>query len=390
MAEYKDVTESIVALKAESAQDAVTPERVGNLLQAIVDLIKALSMVPEQEVVDIMQAVNNALSTAQAANGAAASALTAANGKRITQFKADAAATEVTITVKQSAHVALTISLPLADASQAGIVLPKTLQDIQNAADAAANGKLANITLNYVSGISLAFKAADGSILATKTIPLATTTHHGLLSAVDKAKLDALPDGGFVSLDQAGRVPAAQAPQIMLRSISDTLLDDLRTGEFYFADGKIWYKQSDTEEIDMGVPSKNVIYCHTDTDILYRWTGSTFTPVATDPNYAMQKVEVRRANATLKNYVVPNGVLAIMILTTDPANITLTPATSGASVHRMIFYAQNLGSCTIINWPDGLIWKDNIVPVAQDVDSCEGLMVTVYDNKFAEFKAYGR
>ena len=107
------IKQSIDSLRTESSPDAVTPARVANLLQAIVDLINALTMVPDSEVADIMQLINNAVSTAQAAAATAGNAQTAANNKLISQFKADAAADAVTLTVKQSGHTALTFSFPV-------------------------------------------------------------------------------------------------------------------------------------------------------------------------------------------------------------------------------------------------------------------------------------
>jgi hypothetical protein len=139
------------------------------------------------------------------------------------------------------------------------------------------------------------------------------------------------------------------------------------------------------------VPSKNVVYCETETNILYRWTGTQFVPAVSDPNYAMQKVEVRRNNTTQKKYTIPNGVLASIIGTTDTVNIELTPANVGASVHKIIIYASNFQPVEVINWPDSLLWKDNLEPnTGQFVTDCLGIMVTIYDMTFAEFNQYGR
>ena len=390
------ITESINSLRTESSPDSVTPARVANLLQAIVDLINALSMVPDTEVTNIMQMINNAVSTAQSAQSTASSAQTAANNKLISQFKADAAASSVTLTIKQTGHTAKSFQLPIADASQAGIVLPAVLQSITDAATAAANNKLNNITRsNNSAGVVLTFKSVGGATLYTLTLPLATTTAHGMMSKTDKQKLDALPSSGIVALDGAGRVPAANAPQVMLRRTYASNYDEapLQAGDFY-VDGSplhVWYHADASTDIDMGVPSKNVVYCEQDTNILYRWNGSQFVPAMTDPNFAMQKVTVRRNNTTQKIYSIPNGKLAQVIATTDVVNINLIAANSGASVHRIIFYASDMSeSSTSINWPNTLIWKDNDVPAMQSVTDCLGIMVTIYDMKFAEYNAYGR
>ena len=384
------ITQSIDSLRTESSPDSVTPARVANLLQAIVDLINALSMVPDAEVADIMQLINNAVSTANAASSAASAAQTNANNKRITQFKAEATADGVTLTVKQSGHTALTFSLPVADASQAGIVLPSVFQSLLDAGQKAENFKLSQLLLSYTSsGVMWGIRLTDGTTLQ-KTIGLATASRHGIMDKADKEKLDSLPENGVVGLDAAGRVPATQAPAIMLRNVTNTVLDDLHEGDFYFDSGNIFYVDADANPVPMGPPSKNVVYCHTETNILYRWTGTAFDPAMTDPNFAMQKQEVRRNNATQKIYSIPNGKLVQVIATTDVVNIQLLPATTGASVHRIIMYAADFQNTESINWPDSLIWADNDAPEAQRVTDCRGILVTIYDMKFAEYNEYGR
>lgn len=388
------ITQSIDSLRTESSPDSVTPARVANLLQAIVDLINALSMVPDSEVADIMQLINNAVSTANAASSAASAAQTNANNKKITQFKAEATAEGVTLTVKQSGHTALTFLFPVADASQAGIVLPSVFQSLLNADQKAENYKVATLLFSYTSaGAKFGIRLSNGTTLE-KEIYLATSARNGLMSKTDKTKLDALPSSGIVALDAAGRVPAANAPTVMLRRTYPSQYDEapLQNGDFYIdGDYHVWYHASAQNDIDLGVPSKNVVYCETETNILYRWTGTQFVPAVSDPNYAMQKVEVRRNNTTQKKYTIPNGVLASIIGTTDTVNIELTPAKVGASVHKIIIYASNFQPVEVINWPDSLMWKDNLEPnTGQYVTDCLGIMVTIYDMTFAEFNQYGR
>ncbi len=387
------ITQSIDSLRTESSPDSVTPARVANLLQAIVDLINALSMVPDSEVADIMQLINNAVSTANAASSAASAAQTNANYKKITQFKAEATAEGVTLTVKQSGHTALTFLFPVANDSQAGIVLPTMLQSLLAADQKAENYKVATLLFSYTSaGAKFGIRLSNGTTLE-KEIYLATSARNGLMSKADKEKLDNLPSG-VVALDAAGRVPAANAPTVMLRRTYPSQYDEapLQNGDFYIdGDYHVWYHASAQNDIDLGVPSKNVVYCETETNILYRWTGTQFVPAVSDPNYAMQKVEVRRNNTTQKKYTIPNGVLASIIGTTDTVNIELTPANVGASVHKIIIYASNFQPVEVINWPDSLLWKDNLEPnTGQFVTDCLGIMVTIYDMTFAEFNQYGR
>ena len=388
------ITESISSLRAETSPDSVTPERVGNLLQAIVDLIKALSNVPEEEVVSVMAAVNQANSNAATALATANAAASAAAAQAIASLLAAATAQGVTLTIKQVSHgngAGIEVSLPIADASHAGIVLPATLQAISDAAAAASNVQITQLTLTYASdGVTWGVRSNAATL--SKKINVATMTKAGMMSADDKTKLDSLPSNGYITLDNAGRVPAGQAPQVMIRNVAEGMgVDNIAVGDFFYDSGHIFYHESSTSDIDMGVPSKNVVYCHVDTDILYRWNGSSFVPVLTDPNYAMQVETVSRNNNTQMVYNVPNGKLAKMHVTTSAVNVALTDASNGASVHRIIFDADDFSdSCTAINWPSGLVWRNDVTPVAQDVTECSGIMVTIYDKKWAEFNTYGR
>lgn len=391
------ITESISSLRAETSPDSVTPERVGTLLQAIVDLIKALSNVPEEEVVSVMAAVNQANSNAATALAAANAAASAAAAQAIASLLAAATDQGVTLTIKQVSHgngAGIEVSLPIADASHAGIVLPATLQAISEAAAAANNIKITQLQVNYMEdGVQIGVKSSLSTL--QNKILLATTSRHGVMSSEDKAKLDSLPSTGVVALDSAGRVPAAAAPQVMLRRAypSNYDLDPLQPGDFFIdsVPYHVFYMQDAENSIDMGVPSKNVIYCEQETNTLLRWDGSQFVPMQTDPNYAMQIATVSRNNTTQMIYNVPNGKLAKMHVTTSAVNVALTPASNGASVHRIIFDADDFSdACSAINWPNGLTWKDDDVPEAQRITDCHGIVVTIYDLKWAEYNSYGR
>ena len=242
----------------------------------------------------------------------------------------------------------------------------------------------------------LTFLTVSEDPLCTLLIPY-VGNKAGLMTAEAKSKLDSLPDGGVVALDAAGRVPAGQSPQVMLRRCYPSSYDSdpLMPGEFCVDGGAesstwhIYYIASATENIDMGVPSKNVIYCETETNILYRWTGSEFVPTLNDPNYAMKMQSVTRNSNTQKRYTVPNGILANMVITTDVVNIVLSPANTGASVHRLLFRQINLGIAENINWPSGICWAGGSEPDLATIESCDGCLVTIYDGTFAEFKYFG-
>ena len=389
------ITQSIDALRTESSPDAVNPARVANLLQAIVDLINALTMVPDSEVTNIIQQINNAVSTANAASSAASAAQTNADNKKITQFKADAAADAVTLTVKQSGHAAITFSFPVADASHAGIVLPSVLQAITDAAKTAANNAVAQLLLSTSANrVTFGTKSA-GNVTLQKDIPAATQSKAGVMSSADKTKLDALPSSGIVALNAAGRVPAANAPQVMLRNVTGQAPDDLSNGDYYFDVGNqhIYFLQNiNSDPVDMGVPSKNVVYCHTDTDILYRWTGSMFTPIKTNPNEGLEERRINVHSVSTKRYDIPSGIFARIHPTTNVLNINLLPPSSGMPVYRIFldcgaFYDD--GDALIvdqINWPINTHWQ-NEPPTVDDVIENYGVIVTIIDN-FARFDKF--
>lgn len=391
------ITQSIDSLRTESSPDSVTPARVANLLKAIVDLINALSMVPDTEVADIMQMINNAVSTANAASSAASAAQTNANNKKITQFKAEATAEGVTLTVKQSGHTALTFSFPVADASQAGIVLPSVLQSISDAAALAVKNKLSEITFSYgVTGLTMAFKNAEKEIMVSKTLPIASLSRAGLLSPAQYKKLDSIPAEGVAPVDEAGRVPGANAPQVMIRNIENQsgYFDEhpLLNGDFWFDSGHIFFHESATSDIDMGVPSKNVVYCHTDTDILYRWTGSVFTPVKTNPNEGLEQRRINVYSASTKRYDVPSSVFARIHPTTNVLNMNLLPPTSGVPFYRIFLdsgaFFDDSDALIVdeINWPLNIHWQ-NEPPTVDDVVENYGVIVTIID-KYARYEKY--
>ena len=388
------ITQSIDSLRTESSPDSVTPARVANLLQAIVDLFNALSMVPDSEVVDIMQKINNAVSAANAASSAASAAQTNANNKKITQFKAEATAEGVTLTVKQSGHTALTFLFPVADASQAGIVLPSVFQSMLNADQKAENYKVAQLLFNYTTtGAKFGIRLANGMTLE-KDINLATSARNGLMSKADKEKLDNLPNG-VVALDGAGRVPAAQAPQVMLRNITGQAPDVLHSGDFFFDESNhhIFYLPNvNGDPVDMGSPSKNVIYCHTDTDLQYRWTGSIFTPIKTNPNEGLEMRRINVYSVSTKRYDIPSGIFARIHPTTNVLNMNLLPPTSGVPFYRIFLDCGAFfddGDALIvdqINWPLSIHWQ-NDPPTVDDVIENWGVIVTIIDN-FARFDKY--
>lgn len=385
------IEQSIDSLRTESTPDSVTPNRVAGLLQAVVDLINALSMVPDTEVANIMQLINNAVSTANAASSAASAAQTNANNKKITQFKAEATAEGVTLTVKQSGHTAISFLFPVANDSQAGIVLPTMLQSLLAADQKAENYKVAQLLFSYTTaGARFGIRLSNGTTLE-KDIYLATTARNGLMSKTDKLKLDGLPSS-VIALDGAGRVPAAQAPQTMLRNVTGGAPDDLHNGDFYFdqGDSHIYFLPNvNSEPVDMGVPSKNVVYCHTDTNLQYRWDSSNFIPIATNPEAGLVKRNIRVWTSASKRYDIPPGIFAYIVPSTTIVNINLLEPSSGMPFYRIQLYGGTFEDAAVeqINWPMDLCWAENAQPSIDDIISNYGVIVTIYGT-WASFKKY--
>lgn len=90
-----------------------------------------------------------------------------------------------------------------------------------------------------------------------------------------------------INLDGNGRMSSSQATPQVMKSMGSTLDNagntgntqvyvTLNVGDAYFdpSEGKIFYKKSSSVEIDLGAPSKLLIYANAQSNKLYRWSGS--------------------------------------------------------------------------------------------------------------------
>ena len=90
-----------------------------------------------------------------------------------------------------------------------------------------------------------------------------------------------------INLDGNGRMSSSQATPQVMKSMGSTLDNagntgntqvyvTLNVGDTYFdpSEGKIFYKKSSSVEIDLGAPSKLLIYANAQSNKLYRWSGS--------------------------------------------------------------------------------------------------------------------
>ena len=94
-----------------------------------------------------------------------------------------------------------------------------------------------------------------------------------------------------IGIDIAGnnRMASSQATPQVMKSMGSTLDNagnnsnqqvyvSLNVGDTYFdpSEGKIFYKKSSSVEVDLGAPSKLLIYANAQSNKMYRWSGSDF------------------------------------------------------------------------------------------------------------------
>jgi hypothetical protein len=109
----------------------------------------------------------------------------------------------------------------------------------------------------------------------------------GLLYKWDESEGDFARIG--INLDGNSRMSSSQATPQVMTSMGSTLdnagntgnsqiVVTLNVGDTYFdpSTSKIYYKKSSSEDIDLGAPSKLLIYANKQSNKLYRWSGSAF------------------------------------------------------------------------------------------------------------------
>ena len=106
------------------------------------------------------------------------------------------------------------------------------------------------------NGITL----ADSNI--SVDISYLTSSRLGFIPATEKGT-----NNGVAELDSSGKVPSSQLP---------SYIDDVVDGYYNPTDGKFYEESTYTTEI---VGESDKIYISVDTDIQYRWTGSSFSPL---------------------------------------------------------------------------------------------------------------
>ena len=155
--------------------------------------------------------------------------------------------TTATLSIKQQGYDAKTVSVPVATDSQSGIITAtdkvkldsayttaqSAANSAMNAATAAANAVIDTLTFTAgTSNVTVSIKQ-HGFTAVVGTIPAATTSSAGVMTADDKTmledheeRLDSLEgeigeEGGIATLDENGQIPKSQLPD--LDELNDTL-----------------------------------------------------------------------------------------------------------------------------------------------------------------------
>lgn len=385
----------IEAMRAQTEANAITPEYLGNILQMIVNFVKSLGLVPEEEVINVTSMVQDALSTANAAVATANNALSTARGMLLNLLQAACGTDAVALSVGQQGGTTLTLNLTAANENAAGVM---------SAAQAASLAQaVLDITANKVSSLTVTTGTTSASLKITfgtgnksVTLPAATTSKAGLMTAADKQALAGKADDADVAkLDATGHLKTDHVPVVLLNNVVDgSGQDNLSEGDVYYDSGMLYYRGPNDTDIELGAPCQSLYYCHKESNVLYRWTGTKFEPINANPKAGMLVQEVRCSNRTQKRYDIPSGPLCILKPSTDTVNFNLLPSEDGnGAIHRIVLEASDIGDLvdgtnTGLKWPNSLIWENGTVPVVQDVDNGEGIMVTIYNSRYAHFITY--
>lgn len=395
-----NLTEQISVLRTETNPDGITPEALGRVLQAIVDFIAALGLIDISEEADLAARVTAAESAASTADGKATTALANAAKNVIDTFSFALGAAKVTLSLKQHGYATKAVEIPSATTSEAGVMSAADKEALDGAVQDVANFKPKQMSVSRsTTAITLTLKLTNNATL-TVSFPSASTTAAGLMSKADKVLLDGLPSADVIALlDESGHLRGAHAPVVMLDEMDGSPLDNAVAGStFYDIDLHhiCYFIDNGANYVDLGAPSQNVYYCNKKTNVLYRWTGSAFEPINGNPLAGLLTQQVRVTGSSAKRYNIPAGVLCILHPTTDTANFVLVSGADGnADVHRIVIEASDLGPLvdgtnTGLKWPSGLIWNtaNGAGPTVQDVDNGEAILVTIYNQRYADFIAY--
>lgn len=222
------------------------------------------------------------------------------------------------ITMKQDGRTAKTITIATATTSRPGLMTASDKTNLNSAVNKIVSG------LSYANRV-VTMTFADNTT-ATVTLPVATTSAPGLMSATDKSDLNTAKTmanalnnklgaaSGIATLDANGKLTESQLPsnvvttldmysfadldasgfvksELMQRNVIFNIsgsadLSGLQHGDIFFQEGTLfWYDYTNNHGSricsPVGDPQENTIYCLKGTGLFYRWdsTNSCFVPV---------------------------------------------------------------------------------------------------------------
>lgn len=188
MIDISSITRQISALRAQTSPNSITPEGLGSILQKITNLIGSLSQVPEQEATDLVARMTQCESDSQAALQAARSAQATADGNVIDVVGYELTATGVTVTVEQHSGNSNSATIPSATTTLAGVMSAEDKDHL----DKAYQRTMASLTTSTTeTQVKLNYKRHNNQI-TTVTLVGASSSAAGLMTAADKVKLDSL------------------------------------------------------------------------------------------------------------------------------------------------------------------------------------------------------
>lgn len=276
--DLSDITRLISSLRAQTAKDSITPNGLGSILQRIVDAISSMSGIDVEDEEAILQRLSAAESNASTALQAAQNAQAGAAGNVIDSFTHSQDEDELSLSIKQHGHSAQQVVLPAASSTGAGIMTATDKSQLDTAYRKRVNLMSAP---SSESVVTLTITFGDGT---TKSVTFVGATagvggKAGLMTKEQADQLAALvaADPAESVRDDAGYLKQQYAAPIILRNVTDTVFDDLAIGDVYYDTGHLFYHTEDQSgDLDIGAPSRKVIYYCLADQTLYRWTGSRF------------------------------------------------------------------------------------------------------------------
>lgn len=270
------------------------------------------------------------------------------------------------ITIKQSGRTEKTITISTATTSRPGLM---SATDKTNLTSAVNKILSALSVVPNASNMSLTATFADNTTVSV-TIPVATTSVAGLMSAADKSNLNTAKNtatnlnnklgaaNGIATLDSNGKLnsnqlptnvvtdmdalmkadkdeseklKASQAPRnILYNVVNNADLNGLVRGDIYFQEGHLFEFEYINQHgsriaVDLGAPEKNIIYSHSSTGLLYKWDSTNGVFLSLAPQV------MKSMGSTLDN-VGNNGMTQVMY---EPniGDIYFAPA-SGTIVYK--------------------------------------------------------